>query len=227
MARRLLEVTGPESRSSSARHQTVTSTAAALVLTRADRRRFLEPFVGRELSPAEAARELGVAVEDMAYRVRALRAAGLLVPTRTESRAGRPVTHYRAATEIRASVALLPRADTRALLDTVDAGGRTAFLDALAAGADRWGLRDWTVRLQRTPGGIRLDLVPDREGWAPDTLLGEGAPAVLLHWAPLALSAQRAKELQRELTAVLERYTGEPGGPPTHLLGLALTPLGR
>lgn len=220
-------MTGPDSSSSPDVRHTVTTAAAALVLARADRRRFLEPFVGRELSPAEAARELGVAVEDMAYRVRALRAAGLLVPTRTEARAGRPVTRYRAATEIRASVALLPRADTRALLETVDAGGRTAFLDALAAGADRWGLRNWTVRLHRTPGGIRLDLVPDREGWAQDTLLGEGAPAVLLHWAPLALSTQQAKELQRELSAVLGRYAGEVSGAPTHLLGLALTPLAR
>lgn len=60
---------------------------------------------------------------------------------------------------------------------------------------------------------------------------------MLLHWAPLTVPPARAKDLQRELSEVLARYTGTTDttditdragtGAPTHLLGLFLTPLGR
>ncbi|MCO1659879.1 hypothetical protein [Pseudonocardia humida] len=207
---------------------TVSTTAAAQALVRPAERRFLEPFVGRELAPAEAARELGVAVEQMAYRVRALAGKDLLTATRTQPRGGRAVTYYRAAAEIRAPVLLLPEADTRSLFEILDAAGRTAFLDALAAGADRSGLRDWLVRLHRSPGGtVELDLVPDHPGWSADALLADAAPPVLFHWAPLRLSRDKAKDLQRDLSEVLSRYAAESEGPgaPDHLLGLFLTPL--
>jgi hypothetical protein len=200
------------------------------VLVRPEVRRFLEPFVGRELATGQAARELGVPVEQMAYRVRSLHRAGLLTATRSEARGGRPITFYRAGEDIRAPVAVLPEADTRALFELLDAGGRTAFLDALAAGADRSGLRDWTVRLHRPDGAdVRLDLVPDRPGWSPDALLDRAAPAVLFHWVPLQVSRAEAKQLQDELAAVVARWAerGPRTGAPDHLLGVFLTPLPR
>jgi hypothetical protein len=210
---------------------TVTTAAAARVLVRPQERRFLEPFVGRELAPAQAARELGVPVEQMAYRVRALRDKGLLAATRTAARAGRPVTYYRAAAQIEAPVVLLAEADTRAVFELLDAGGRAAFLDALAAGADLSGLRDWAVRLHRPTGrDVRLDVVPGRPDWSGEVLLDPAAPAVLFHWVPLRLSREQAKQLQHELAAVVQRWaaaTPEPDADPDHLLGLFLTPLGR
>jgi hypothetical protein len=155
---------------------------------------------------------------------------GLLAATRAVPRGGRPVTYYRAADEISAPVVLLPEADTRALFELLDAGGRTAFLDALAAGADRSGLREWTVRLHRRDGAdVRLDLVPGRPDWSSDALLDPAAPAVLFHWVPLQVSREEAKQLQRELAALVQRWAARSphGGAPDHLLGVFLTPLAR
>ena len=71
VAANLLDMKGQDS-SSSSRVLTVTNAAAAHVLLRPDERRFLEPFLGRRLGAAQAAREVGMPVEKLAYRVRAL-----------------------------------------------------------------------------------------------------------------------------------------------------------
>ncbi len=206
---------------------TVTSTGAARVLLRPEERRFLEPFLGRDLGAAQAARELGLTVETLAYRVRSLSRAGLLRQTGETPRKGRAVKLYRAAEEIRAPLALLPYEDVAGFFGLVDAGSREAFLSALARLADSSGLGDWVVRLYRAgDGGIRLDLAPAGGSWDPDVLLSERAPAVVFNWVPLNLQPARAKELQRELLDVLGRYT-EPSASPTHLMGLFLTPLPR
>ncbi len=195
------------------------------MLVRPEERRFLEPFVGRELGAAQAARELGLPVEQLAYRVRSLASKGLLRPTGTLARKGRAITLYAAADEIRAPLALLPYEDVRGFFRLVDSGLREVFLTSVARLADRSGLKDWTVRLHRAEdGGIRLDLAPAGGEWDPDALLAEQAPAVVLNWVPLALTAGQAKDLQRELLALLGRYGTAAQGPPTHLLGLFLTP---
>ena len=195
------------------------------MLVRPEERRFLEPFVGRELGAAQAARELGLPVEQLAYRVRALASKGLLRASGSVARKGRPITLYTAAEEIRAPLELLPYEDVRGFFRLVDAGLREVFLTSIARLADRSGLRDWTVRLYRgEDGSIRLDLVPSGGVWDPAELLAERAPAVVLNWVPLALSAGQAKDLQRELLALLARYGDAGQGAPTHLLGLFLTP---
>lgn len=210
--------------SSSSRVLTVTTTAAAHVLLRPAERRFLEPFLGRRLGAAEAARELGIPVEQLAYRVRALARKGLLAVCGTTPRKGRAITLYEAPPEIRAPLALLPYEDVRGFFELADSGMRQVFLRSLAHLADRSGLRDWTVRLYRAEdGGIRLDLAPSGGAWNPTVLLAERAPAVVFNWVPLALNAQQAKELQRELLELIGRYQGS-GASPTHLLGLFLTP---
>jgi hypothetical protein len=202
----------------------VTSAAAARVILRPEERRFLEPFIGRELSAAQAARALGLPVEQLAYRVRALTAKGLLQPTRTVPRKGRAITMYQGSPEIRAPLDLLPYDDVRGLFELVDAGLRDVFLTSLARLADRSGLGDWVVKLYRADdGGIRLDLAPEGGHWDPTVLLSERAPAVVFNWVPLSLDDQQAKDLQRELLALIARYRPQPG-VPSHVLGLFLTP---
>jgi hypothetical protein len=53
--------------------------------------------------------------------------------------------------------------------------------------------------------------------------MSERAPAVVFNWVPLALDEQQAKELQRDLLALIRRYQ-QHSEAPTHLLGLFLTP---
>ncbi|GHF50490.1 hypothetical protein GCM10017781_28770 [Deinococcus metalli] len=89
--------------------------AQASLLARPDSRRYLEPFIGRERTAAEGARELGVSVERLLYRVRQLRAAGLLLQTGTRRRAGRPERLYRAVADaFIVPFALTPFADLEA-----------------------------------------------------------------------------------------------------------------
>ena len=57
--------------------------------------RFLEPFLGRERSASQAARELGVPIDTLLYRVKRFLEAGLLEIVREEPRAGRPIKIYR------------------------------------------------------------------------------------------------------------------------------------
>jgi hypothetical protein len=131
---------------------------------------------------------------------------------------------YRGPSEVRASLDLLPFEDVQGFFRLVDSGLREVFLASLARLADRAGLRDWVVRLYRADDGtIRLDLAPAGGAWDPAVLLAESAPAVVFNWVPLTLDDQQAKELQRELLALIARYQGA-GTAPTHLLGLFLTP---
>jgi hypothetical protein len=222
LARNLLDMKGQDS--SSHRIQTVTSPSAAQVLLRTQERRFLEPFVGRELTAAQAARELALPVEQLAYRVHGLNRKGLLRVTGSLPRKGRAMTVYSAADEIRAPLELLPYGDVRGFFQMVDSGLRELFLSSLAQLANRSHLRDWVVRLYRAEdGSIRLELAPNRGAWDPAALLGAGAPAVVFNWVPLTLDDRQAKELQRELVEVIRRYHGGQG-QPSHLLGLFLTP---
>lgn len=78
---------------------TVQSEAQARLLARPEARRYLEPFIGRERTAGEAARELGVSVERLLYHLKRLRAAGLLLETGQRKRAGRPQRLYRAVAD--------------------------------------------------------------------------------------------------------------------------------
>nr|BFE59017.1 hypothetical protein GCM10020063_035430 [Dactylosporangium thailandense] len=208
---------------------TVADAAAARMVLQPQRRRFLEPFLARPCTPGEAARALGVPVEQVAYRVQAMLRAGLLRAAGTRARAGRAVTAYRAPDEVRAPLMVLPDGDVRDFFRLVDEPMRETFLAALAGLASRAGLGDWVVRLYRDDAGrIRLDLAPDGGDWDPAALLGPDRPAVMFNWVPLRLTHDDAKALQGELMAVLGRWAGAvpaDGEAPTHQLGLFLTPI--
>lgn len=91
---------------------TAQTSVQATLLARPESRRFLEPFIGREHSAGEAARELGVSVERLLYWIKQFRAAGLLLETGQRPRAGRPERQYRAVSSaLIVPFALTPFAD--------------------------------------------------------------------------------------------------------------------
>jgi hypothetical protein len=92
-----------------------TSAQARLLSDRATLRH-LEPFIGRTLGAAQAAREAGVSTERMLYRVRQLQAAGLLTTVGEQRRGGRPIRLYTAPGGLRLPFALTPFADLEAQL---------------------------------------------------------------------------------------------------------------
>ncbi|MFC0680069.1 hypothetical protein ACFFGH_19715 [Lysobacter korlensis] len=203
--------------------QVLADAAAAQILLDPEDRRYLVPFLGQERSTAQTAALLGETVERTAYRVRRLASRGLLTAVRQEPRKGRAVTIYRAAAEIRAPLAQLPMSDITRLFDALDTSGREAFLAALSRLAVRSGVFDWALRLHRADDGSqRFDLTSHvTEGGA---LQDDRSPAIVFNWVPARLDDVTAKQLQRDMLALV---AGLPVSDtaPTHLAGFFLTPV--
>ncbi|WP_146009446.1 hypothetical protein [Deinococcus planocerae] len=199
---------------------------AARTLLDPQARRCLEPFLGRTLGVAEAARQSGVPADALAYRVRVLVGLGLLGEVGSRARAGRPVRLYAAPARLSAPFAALPAEDLEAFFTALDAAPRALALRGLAGAASRGPVTGWHLHLYRDgQGTARLDFAPPSSGDAEGVLLGPEAPAVALNWLPLALTPDEAKALQAELHALLGRYAGRVGAAPTHLLGLLCAPV--
>lgn len=77
----------------------ITNPRQAQLLTNPRSAGFIYPFLARERSTSQAAAETGCPLSTMAYRVKVLREAGLLVVARTESRAGRQINYYRSTAD--------------------------------------------------------------------------------------------------------------------------------
>lgn len=74
---------------------TVTDTEQARLLTEPASKGFLEPFLARERSAAEAAAMMGCSLNTMLYRIKVLLRAGILEVVREEPRKGRAIKVYR------------------------------------------------------------------------------------------------------------------------------------
>jgi len=199
--------------------------------------RYLTPFLGRERSPAQVARELGVDVGSVTYRVKQMLELGLLEHTRTQARSGRGVRFYRSsATGFFAPLCLTRAAnfeelrqqagrDSQALLEK---SLYTAW-QALKAEAE------WGVHLYRTPEGeINRDFVPlegvplegAQESSFWDWILTEPATPLWDQSFYLKLPREQAKALQLELAGILERYAAhQDEGETLYGVRLALAPL--
>lgn len=186
-------------------------------------RRFLEPFMGCALETATAARGLGVSTEKMAYWVGRFHRAELLSPAGQRIHAGRPVISWRAAPSFRCPLSALPEGEISTAFAMVDEPGRQAFHSALARNAMRRGMLAWDLRVHRQDDHVLVSISPSDSSWLPGDP-HPAAPAVVLSWAPLAMTLEQASILQRRLKEVLEGFEVEPHNP-THLCGLFLTPL--
>lgn len=162
------------------------------------------PFLAREASASAAAAELGLDLNAMLYRIRVLRAAGLLRVAREEKRHGRPIKLYRsvhdayfipyyatpfADLEERLWQQQLPEARERVRVQARrlrEGGihGQRFFRDE----------RGETWLQSAAAGGARLD-------WLDPTR----APAID-YWTDLALTDAEGRELQATLYGVLQRY---------------------
>lgn len=202
---------------------TIDDPAAIRLLADPKVRRFLEPFMAREVETAAAAREIGVSTEEMAYRVGRFRRAGLLRPVGQRRHAGRLVTTWSAAGAFRCPMAALPESELSTAFALVDEPGREAFHAALARNAVLHRVLAWDMRVHRQDGQVLVSISPTQSDWMPGDP-HPSAPAVMLSWAPLALNAEQASILQRRLLEVLAGFDVDPQ-TPTYLCGLFLTPL--
>jgi len=205
----------------------VTDPDAALWLADPERRRWLVPFVGRERTLADVARELGVPVNAVLYRTRLLVKHRLVRVVGEERRRGRPMKRYAAAADgFMVPVTLVPVATLEGLLALNELRGQEALTRDLARAVRRLFDPDrLVVRIGVDESGVfSAGLGPDDEEFDfAEQLTRDSAPALWSSWSTLELSDADAKALQRELAALWRRYQGR-SAPTSYALRLALVP---
>lgn len=206
--------------------QRVEDPAAVRLILSPDVLGVLEALMLAEHSVSTLAATLGRPLNAVHHRVRRLVAAGLVVETRREARRGRPIGHYRASS----GAYFVPYARTPLRSHEEMVGlGEEAFqrrFDRAVVQAGAALVRDWQdvgLRVYVDGGGVLEDVTPSAEAFDDRALLEDGAPALYLHRGTHRLSAADAKALQRELDALLARYTGRQG-ERGYLLRLDLAP---
>lgn len=218
-----------EERKSPSPHQerrtlTVVDPAVAEILMDPERLRHLAPFLGRERSVGEAARESGAKPNTTLRRVQRLVALGLLEVTRERPRGGRAVKLYRSV----ADVFFVPFDATSA--DTLEGAlaDRDAYWEALlrhhVVRVRREQLGTWGTRIYRDRRG-RLQVQTALDAERNATSLDDDAPAILSAWRDrVYLDYPDAKALQRELFALLLRYQRK-GGSQRYVVRVGMAPL--
>lgn len=186
--------------------------------------RHLEPFLGRTLGAGAAAREAGVSVERMLYRVRQFLGAGLLMEVGEERRAGRSVRLYRAPAGFRVPFHLTPFADLEA---QIGRHGRPFDRLRARAGARRLARLDLNARLiyRSVDGQVHSEtLLPEGRTLAEVRGGRPGGDYMGVLW----LDDDVARRVQAHLDALREELSGQGGereGRRPYLVQTALLPL--
>lgn len=198
----------------------VTDARAARVLVDVEAARDVAPFARRARSIADVARERGAPLDRFTHRVKRLARLGLLEVAEVTPRAGRPVRLYRTAAErFFVPHAVLPFEEVMASVERRYSARLIAAMaleDVTSPAAGGFG----TCAYVDAAGEWRLHTT-DRAG-RPVDVRGGDRPAVFNAWTPLELTFEQAKAFQRDLEALLRRYSGGRG--ERYLLHLALAP---
>jgi predicted transcriptional regulator len=202
---------------------TVDEPRAAAFLAAPEKAYFLYPFIGRERSVAEVARQLNLAINTVSYRVQMLQRLGLIRESRTEGRRGRPVRYYRAVADaffVPLKRTALP--DLAAMIDAWSQSLQMLYTESMAQVLlDQGG--EWGVRISREGNG-QLLIAPARRPEYFYDYFNEDAPAILEGWFDFWLDSADAKAMQQDLMALYFKYYGRKG-TTRHLMRIGLTPI--
>ena len=207
---------------------------AATVFTKPLDLRFLSPFIGRPRLASEVARELGVPLSTLAYRIRKLQKLGLLRVARIEKRSGSSLKYLCAsanaffvpfeATDAETLEVLLKRWD-----EPWSAMFHRGYAEALSRAGEGWGISVWRDRSGELRVAPQMIQATNAENTAEvsDEPMSE-PPALDELILGLRLTPEEVQALREELLSVLRRYadrqSGEGGSYP-HFLRVMLTPL--
>jgi len=187
---------------------TVADPRQARLLTDPRSAAFIHPFLGRERSTAEAAREAGCPLTTMAYRVRVLQKAGLLLLTRTLRRAGRPITYYRSSQDAyRVPLTATTFIDQRDQARRIGAPIYRQLTDAYSSALARHGTTTRLITRDDHGGIYSTDLPPHRTA-SQQPLLFEDR---VLH-----LTRAQAERLCQRLEQELDGVTGDSDSAEPH-----------
>lgn len=202
----------------------VTDQRAADALTNTTSLRHLVPFLGRSLSVSDAARETGEKANTTLKRVQRFVDMGLLEVVDAQPRAGRPMKLYRSTAE----VFFVPFEVTHSESLETALAERDAYWERLlrrnVVRGRREALGEWGTRFYRDARGrlqVQTAVTPDANA---STLDGD-APATLSLWRDqLQLDFADAKELQREMFSLVQRYQRRTGAQ-RYVVRMGLAPI--
>lgn len=180
-----------------------TEPAQVAILTDPRRVQFLLPFLGRERTVSEAARQLDITGNALLYRVRKMLEAGLLQVVAERPRAGRAIKVYRSSHDgYRVPMSAMHYDDLRHRVDTY---GRRMFSDLAGA---------YTAALLDAPHHDRvITLNRDGDVWTTDLLPAttrQGRPVVMTDIIA-RLDRQQAELVERRLREALEEALSSDG----------------
>ncbi len=197
---------------------------AADVLMNPATLRQIVPFLGRDCTVADAARDTGELPNTVLKRVRRFEHIGLLRIVREARRGGRPRKVYRTT----ADQFFVPFEATTA--DSLESAlaERDAFWEQLlrrnVVRARMEALGTWGTRVYRDSRG-RLQVHTAVTPEANATTLDPDMPAVLSSWRDsVRLDFEDAKALQREMFELLRRYQ-QKDGAQRYIMRLGLAPV--
>jgi hypothetical protein len=185
---------------------------------------FIYPFIGRARSASEVAREHGVRLNAMAYRIERLQQLGLLRAAGEARRGGRTVKRYRATADAFFVPLSATSLDTlESMIDQWSQSLQPLYLHALARTLGERH-RDWGVRISREADD-RLMIAPATGEAGFYNYFEPDAPAIVEGWfSDLRLDDADAKALQGELLMLYLKYLGREG-QRRYLLRVGMTPM--
>jgi hypothetical protein len=194
--------------------QTVTNPEAIRLMLEADVRKVLTPLMLSSNTVKGIAEQLELPLNAVHHKVKLLERAGLLAVCKIEARRGRPTKHYQATARgffvpfvetSNVSVTEFARqqiaAPLMAFVDLVASAGSSVVEDINQAG----------LRFYVDGDFVEMDLTPAGSGFDLEQFLQPDAPALMHYLTPLWLTRAHAKELQREMIQLIEKYQGQRG----------------
>jgi hypothetical protein len=170
---------------------------------------YLAQFIGAETTVKQAATQLGIKLNVMAYWTERFLHFGLIDLTRTERRGGSAIKHYQSvANEFIVPVDLIEGTDHDQILQLIMQRDYQRFSHSVVV-AGRKLTPDWRLRLFRDRAGHGLHLEPIVQPAAQamaQATYGVPMQRPLHDWARIALPAQQASEFHRELYDLFERF---------------------
>lgn len=180
---------------------------AIAVMFDSRQREALLPFLGRDIAVSQAAAEIQELPNTMLYRVRRWKRLGLLRESaRVPHRKGFMQLYRSSADAYFIPFRATNAEDLRAFASGVYIPAFEAFLQAyVLQGQTLTG--DWGVRFARQDQ--HWQVIPTRSADYECEPTDDDSPAALLDLYRLQLGETRAKDLQRELRRLLERYAAQ------------------
>jgi hypothetical protein len=188
--------------------QTITDTDTAALLLNTDLMGCLERLMGKTWTSTALAKDLGVGIGSVHYRLQKLLEHNLVRVTHEEKRAGRAIKHYTASSD----GFFVPYAMTNfetlyAFWLAILEPKHQAFVKNLVKNAERRATDPlkWGVALRHIEGmGLYLQALPKPSQTMHD-------PVSWLGEEDLMLSHEQAQAFRLELKALIEKYKLEPG----------------